>query len=362
MKLTSAHILLTALPSALAYPSQPSAESDDDLYIEAGSHVIWSYPGLTPPERLLELTKAGRVGGIILFGENVDENIGDVVRQFQDAYASGPAYSGHPLLIMTDQEGGKVRRLPGGPEMTAKEIGESPQPILTAAKAGNEAADVLKTYNNNVNLGPVLDVWRTPENFLNKVGRSFSNDSLLVAGCSTAFLVAQQAAGVVATAKHFPGLGAAKDENTDLQQVTIDLPLEEIRAVDELPYISAIAAGVDMVMTSWAIYPSLDPERPAGMSKAWVQDELRKRLRFRGVTVTDALEAVSLEPFGNDAQRGFLAAQAGVDLLLASARNATQGEAVLEALVQGLKDGSLSKEEFREGTKRIERLRKKLRF
>lgn len=361
MKFTNLSPLLALLPAALSLPST-SSNNDDALYIEAGSHVIYSYPGLTPPAHLLELTKAGRVGGIILFGENVDENVGDVVQQFQDAYAAGPAYEGHPLLIMTDQEGGKVRRLPGGPERTAKEVGLEEHPILEAAKTGREAAEVLEKYGNNANLAPVLDVWRTEENFLDQVGRSYSNDSFLAAGCSTAFLVAQSASGVLSTAKHFPGLGAAKDENTDLQQVTIDIPLDEIRAVDEIPYLSAIAAGVDMVMMSWAIYPSLDAERPGGMSKKWVQDELRKRLHFRGVTITDALEAVSLEPFGNDAQRGFLSAEAGVDLLLASGRNATQGEAVLEALVQGLKDGSLSKNEFSEGTKRIKKMQSKLRF
>lgn len=361
MKLATLSYLLALLPAALAHPSG-STSNDDALYIEAGSHVIFSYPGLTPPEQLLELTKAGRVGGIILFGENVDENVKDVVARFQDAYASGPAYEGHPLLIMTDQEGGKVRRLPGGPERSAKEVGQEVNPVLEAAKTGREAAEVCAKYANNANLAPVLDVWRTEENFLDQVGRSYSNDTVLAALLSTAFIAAQQADGVLATAKHFPGLGAAKDENTDLQQVTIDIPLEEIRAIDEIPYITAISAGVEMVMMSWAIYPSLDAERPAGMCKAWIKDELRDRLKFSGVTITDALEAVSLEPFGNDAQRGFLSAEAGIDLLLASGRNATQGEEVLEVIVQGLKDGSLSKEEFSEGTKRIKKMQSKLTF
>ena len=98
------------------------------------------------------------------------------------------------------------------------------------------------------------------------------------------------------------------------------------------------------------------------MSKVLIQGELRERLGFKGVTVTDALEAGGLEAFGNHANRGLLAAQAGMDLLLASQRNETQGEAVLEALVQGLKDGSLPKDEFDAATERILNVQSKLKF
>ncbi|PGH11255.1 hypothetical protein AJ79_04990 [Helicocarpus griseus UAMH5409] len=359
MKLTTS--LIAAILPALAWAKADPA-NDEDLAIQAAKHVIYSYEGLTPPAHLLDLTRQGKVGGIITFGENVDENLGNVIQEFQTAYAESPAYFGSPLLIMTDQEGGKVRRLPGGPGDPAKVTGQAPDPKAAGAEAGETAASVLKSYLNNCNLAPVLDVYRTADNFLDKVGRSYGNTSELVSACATAFIVAQEGAGVIATAKHFPGLGAAGDENTDLQPVTIDIPLDELRSTDEVPYEKAIAAKVDMVMMSWAIYPALDAERPAGLSKAWVQDELRERLGFKGVTVTDALEAVSLERFGDDAQRGLLAGQAGVDLLLASGRNATQGEAVLNALVQGLKDGSLSKREFDAGTKRIDKLRKKLEF
>ncbi|PGH17249.1 hypothetical protein AJ80_04891 [Polytolypa hystricis UAMH7299] len=330
MRLTTIAQFSLAIIPAIA---RPSVTSDKDLYTQAGSHVIFSYPGLTPPDELLDLTKQGQVGGVILFGENVDENIRDVVKLFQSVYAEGPAYSGKPLLIMTDQEGGNVRRLPGGPEETAKKIGQSARPVLGGAKAGATAASVLKGANVNCNLAPVLDIYRTPDNFsISKVGLS---------GCSTAFIAAQQSVGVIATAKHFPGLGPAGNENTDLQPVTIDTPLKELRAIDELPYMSAIAAGVDIVMASWAIYPALDVKRPAGMSKAWIQGELRKRLGFKGVTITDAIEAGGLKAFGDDAERGLLASQAGMDLLLASGRNITQGRVVVDALVQSLKDGSL---------------------
>ncbi|KFY23942.1 hypothetical protein V493_05547 [Pseudogymnoascus sp. VKM F-4281 (FW-2241)] len=338
-----------------------TADATANLTLLAARHVIHSYPGLTPPASLLSLTRQGKVGGIILFGENVDANLPDVVASFQTAYAQSPAYDGIPLLIVTDQEGGQVRRLPGGPESSAKEIGESADPAAAATQAGKDAASALKAYGTNGNLAPVLDVFRKSGDFTDAFERSFGNTSELVSECASAFITAQQAAGVFAAAKHFPGLGsAAKDANTDLKPVTITLTLDELRTVDEAPYKGAIAAGVDMVMASWAVYPALDAKLPAGLSIPWVQGELRQTLGFKGVTITDAIEAGSLKAFGNDAQRGVLASMAGMDIILASGRNATQGEAVVNALVAALEDGELSPYEFSKGTERILAMRKKL--
>ena len=107
---------------------------------------------------------------------------------------------------------------------------------------------------------------------------------------------AQQAGGVAATAKHFPGLGAAAaSQNTDAGPVTLYLSLATIRSIDEVPFAAAIAAGVKLVMVSWAVYPAMGA-RPAGLSPNVVQGELRGRLDFTGVTITDALEAGALGP------------------------------------------------------------------
>jgi beta-glucosidase-like glycosyl hydrolase len=141
--------------------------------------------------------------------------------------------------------------------------------------------------------------------------------------------------------------------------VTLNLTLDEIRAVDEVPYTHAIAAGVELVMPSWAVYPALDT-MPSGLSRKWITEELRGRLGFDGVTVTDALEAGSLMPFGDLPTVSVLAAKAGMDLLLASQRNVTQGEVVRLAVQNALRNGDLDWEEFITSTKRILALRSKL--
>jgi beta-N-acetylhexosaminidase len=142
-----------------------------------------------------------------------------------------------------------------------------------------------------------------------------------------------QGKGVAATVKHFPGLGAAtRTQNTDERPVTLNLTLAQIRSVDELPYKSAIAAKAKLVMASWAIYPALDKKFPAGLSSTIVQGELRKRLGFAGVTITDALEAGALKNFGATGNRATLAAKAGMDLVLCASRKYSQGVTAMKAL------------------------------
>ncbi len=324
----------------------------------AGQRVIYSYPGLTVPQALLDKIAAGEVGGVIFFGENVQSStqIANVTAQLREAQQRSPV--SWPLLLMTDQEGGQVRRLPGGPAQSAKQVGASANPSAAASQAGTEAGQTLVAAGMNLNLAPVIDVYRQAGDFDDEFGRSFSNNPLTVATCATAFIGAQQAAGVAATAKHFPGLGtASSSENTDAVPVTLNASLNDLRSIDEVPYVSAIAAGLRLVMTSWAIYPALDPDNPAGLSRTIVQNELRGRLGFKGVTITDALEAGSLGAFGTDGQRAIKAAQAGMDLILCSGRDVSQGEAVTTALANALDNDQINPTEFDAALQRISILR-----
>ncbi|GAA0685643.1 beta-N-acetylhexosaminidase [Kitasatospora atroaurantiaca] len=327
----------------------------------AGQRVIFSYPGTTVPQSLLDLIAAGLAGGVILFGENVSSlsQITAAVQQMHEANRSSPA--GAPLLVMADQEGGKVRRLPGGPVLSAKAMGESADPAEAAASAGREAGLLLRGAGVNVNLAPVLGVYRAAGDFLDQYQRSFSMDPQVVSVCGRSFITAQQETRVAATAKHFPGLGSATaSENTDLAPVTLTTSRSELRRVDEFPYEAAIGAGVQLVMLSWAIYTGLDPDRPAGLSRTVIQRELRGRHDFRGVTITDAINAGGLAAFGTPAQNGVLAAEAGMDLILEATRDISHGQAVAEALADALTGGTLDPRQFDASLHRIVRLRHSL--
>jgi beta-glucosidase-like glycosyl hydrolase len=354
-------IVKSAVALGLPLLSTVLAERAVSTSVEAGYHVIYSYNGATPPSELDTLITNGLVGGIILYGDNVNDNLPSYVEGWQNTYKNSPSYAGSPLLIMTDQEGGEVKRLPGGPTLSEKQIGESSDPQSAASQAGSQAASALGAYNLNSNLAPVLDVFRTPGDFDDQYQRSYS-DSATVAGiCGAAFITAQQGAGYIATSKHFPGLGAAAaDQDTDTEPVTINLSLSELRSVDELPYVSAIAAGLDMVMPSWALYPSLDATYPSGLSSKWIQGELRQRLGFQGVTISDAIEAGALTSFGSNSTRAIRAVQAGMDLILAAVGDPTQGETIVTSLTSALSSGEIDPTAFSESTQRVLALRSKL--
>ena len=329
----------------------------------AGQRVIYSYRGLTPPPALLALIRQGEVAGVIFFTQNIGSSahLAAVAQELQQAN-DAPANPVHePLLLMTDQEGGWVRRLPGPPALSEEQVGQSAAPARQASLAGAGAAAALLTAGLNVNLAPVLDVYRSPDGFIGAYGRSYSSDPGQAGRLGAAFITAQQAAGVLAVAKHFPGLGAAtRSQDTDNLPVTLNVPAATLRAKDELPYRAAIAAGLRMVMLSWAVYPALDRARPAGLSPLVVQGELRQRLGFTGVTITDALEADALWPFGTIGQRAQLAALAGDDLLLCAGRRVGEGQQALAALATGYADGQLSRPEAAAAVARILALRASL--
>ena len=338
--------------------ARPAALS---LTQQAGQRVIFSYPGLTPPGSLLDQISAGQVGGVIFFGENIQslDQIAGVVDQLAAAQRSSPISS--PLLLMTDQEGGQVRRLPGEPVLSEKQVGASADPVAAATAAGTGAAQNLKGVGMNCNLAPVLDVYRTAGDFDDQYGRSYSSNPNVAAECGAACVTAHLQQHVAPTGKHFPGLGAAtKNQNTDETTVTLTVSLSNLRNIDEVPFRSAIAADVPLIMTSWAVYPALDSTRPAGLSSTIIGSELRQRLGFTGVTITDALEAGALNAYGTSAQPGVLAAKAGMDLLLCSARDVSQGQSTVAALVNAVNQHQLDSATFSSAVNRVLALRNTL--
>jgi len=360
----SAALLATATAAVLASTGPASAAEPltaAQARALAGQRVIYSYSGLEPPQALFDRIRAGEAAGVIFFTENVDslEQIAGVVEELRAAAAQSPNTA--PLLLMTDQEGGQVRRLPGEPYDSHKDIGQAADAPTTATIAGRGAGENLAGVGMNVNLAPVLDVYREPGDLMDQFERSFSTDPAAVGELGANYLTAQQELGVAATVKHFPGLGtASSSENTDEGPATLPVSASELRGVDEAPYQQAISAGAKLVMLSWATYPALDADLPAGLSPVVVGQELRQRLGYTGVTITDALEARALTEFGSVGERGVLAAGAGMDLLLASTRDVNQGDQVVDGLATALADGTLDQGAFDEAVARVNALRDSL--
>ena len=358
------HTSASRVTSSSAGGSAPMAAAHSlSLQQLAGERIVYAYAGLRPPSSLLNAIRAGQAAGVIFFSNNIasPSQIRGVIAQLQRASLASPLHT--RLLMMTDQEGGEVRRLPGAPALSEKQIGESPHGVTLARSAGDGAGRNLGSVGINVNLAPVLDVYRQAGNFIDEFGRSYSGNAASVAALGGAFISSQQRTGVAATAKHFPGLGAAsRGQNTDLGPVTLRLSTSTLRSVDESPYRAALAAGVRLVMTSWAVYPALDPHRPAGLSPLVIGGELRGRLGFHGVTITDGIDAGAVTPFGSLARRSVLAAAAGADLILCAATNPAAnspsiGSTVLHAITSALSGNQLSRSAAQKAADRVLALR-----
>lgn len=319
----------------------------------AGERIVVGLSGTSPSRRLTAAIREGGVAGVVLFAANFPTRAAG--RRLIDRLQAirRPAGLRSPLLIMVDQEGGQVKRVDGAPGASALQMGSRGGAF--SRKQGRLTAHNLRDLGINVDLAPVLDVAR-PGGTIAATERGFGTTAQRVAATAIPFAEALQQGGVAATAKHFPGLGAAR-ENTDFAVQRIDLSKQRLRAVDESPYRRYAESGGDMVMLSTAIYPALSPA-PAAFSRAIATGELRRRVGFEGVSISDALETVAVHAFGGPAKAGVAAARAGTDLLLFT--DLAAAEKARRALVAKLGDGGLDRGEFEESAQRVLDLRARL--
>lgn len=350
--MTTALAALAAAAPASAGPIVQDPPSRPTAAQLAGQRVIFSFKGTTPPRALIGRIARGEAGGVILFSRNV-ESVRQVRRLIARLERVPRAFApSAPLLVMVDQEGGRVRRIPGAPRRRAGSVRRTDQATRDGAAAGR----LLASVGVNVDLAPVADVAR-PGSAMEREGRSYGSTPRRVAAMAGAFASGLEEQGVAATAKHFPGFGAAT-VNTDDSAVRIDTPLDELRAVDEAPFGVLIRTGVPMVMLSNAVYTALDRRKPAGVSRAIATTELRRRLRFQGVSITDDLEATATARIGPGglAIRG---ARAGSDLLL-FAQTYRAGDKAARTLERALRSGRVKRAGAQRSLSRVLALRQAL--
>jgi len=319
----------------------------------AGQRIVVGFSSVEPPAAVKQMIRRGHLAGVILFAENLPSRAA-ATRLIRDLQAiRRPPGLRDPLLVMIDQEGGLVKRVGGAPTASAKEMGA--RGASFSREQGRRTARNLRELGVNVDLAPVLDVAR-PGGTIAEAERGFGSTAARVAATAVPFAEAMQAGGVAATAKHFPGMGAAR-ENTDFAVERIGLSKREARRVDEVPFRSFAAAGGELVMLSTAIYPAFS-SKPAAFARPIATGELRTRLGFEGVSITDALESVAVRAFGGPAKAGVAAVAAGVDLLLFADYGA--GASAHRALVRRLRAGTADRVAAEESAGRVLRLRDRL--
>jgi beta-N-acetylhexosaminidase len=338
------------LAATFATPPQPYPSADE----LAGQRIVVGFAGTDAPPQLLSDIRRGRLAGVVVYAHRnftSRDQLRRLVRSVQDARPEGAP----PLLVMLDQEGGRVKRLDGPPYRSAAELGDANSKPL-AVRDGRATARSLRSVGVNVDLAPVLDVARRGT-IMRAQQRSYGATPRRVTRIGGAFASGLAAGGVAATGKHFPGLGLARD-NQDWQANVIRASRRTLRSVDEAPY-RALRGQRRLVMVSSATYPSLDPVGPAVFSRPIATGELRRRLGFKGVSMTDALDTVVLHSSGGSAgTRAVRSARAGVDLLFLYDEG--DGIGAQRALAQAISDGEVSRAAAEQSAARVLALRKSL--
>jgi beta-N-acetylhexosaminidase len=320
----------------------------------AGERIVVAVDGTGLTPELRGAIHAGKVAGVVLFEADFPSHAAGraLIKALQEV-PRPPQLRHLPLLVMTDQEGGQVKRISGAPEVSAATMGAKGEGF--ARREGTATAANLKSLGVNVDLAPVLDVAR-PGGVIADTERGFGGTPAQVAATAVPFATALQDGGVAATAKHFPGLGTAT-ENTDFEAQRLRLSKGELRDIDEAPYRAYINAGGRLVMLSTAIYPAFG-RRPAAFNRRIVTGELRGRLGFRGVTITDSLGSTAVAEFGGQLEAAVDGAAAGDDLLLFDdLPSALAGHG---ALVKQLRKGGLRRAPSLTAAERVLHLRASL--
>lgn len=293
-------------------PSEAAArEAVDALSLErqVGRLVVLRFAGTAAPAYVPRVLRKGRAAGVILFGDNVVDP-----PQVRSLTAAIRANVDPVPLVSVDQEGGAVRNLPwAGPERSAPEQAAAAS-VRSDARA---AAQDLRAAGVNVSLAPVADVPSVAGAAL--AGRAFSSDPVTAAGAVAEAVHGWLDGGVAPTVKHFPGLGGAT-VNTDDGPAVVGRDAVTLRSVDLAPFQAGISAGAPLVMVGHASYPALDGGHIASQSEVIVDSLLRRELGFRGVVMTDSLEAAAVQAVADVEPAALASVRAGVDVILTTGR------------------------------------------
>lgn len=285
-----------------------SAWSDDRL---AGQRLMAGFHGTTCDAALARLIADVNLGGLILFKRNV-LSPAQLTRLCGAVQAHARSCGLPPLIIAIDQEGGKVARL--GPPFTQFPGNPAIKDESEADRFAAVTAAELAAAGINMNLAPVLDV--VPEGFASVMaGRAFTGDPQRVARLGGAVIEGLQRRGVMAVAKHFPGIGRTRLDS-HRERPVLEEELAALEAFDLIPFRAAVTHAVAGVMLSHILYPRLDPDWPASLSRRIVKGLLRRRLGYAGIVMTDDLEMGAIERCHGVDQTVRRVLKAGVDLAL----------------------------------------------
>jgi beta-N-acetylhexosaminidase len=275
--------------------------------------------GEEPSPLIMDWIRQRNLGGVKIFGWNTTNTrrLARTVGELQQASLQGPFNI--PLLVATDQEGGWIRHIRGSTSETPGNmaIGASGHP-RDAYLSGYYIGKELALLGVNMNFAPTVDLFTNRDSVI--IGpRSFGSDPASAGILGTAFMRGQLAAGVIPTAKHFPGHG---DTPLDSHGILprIEVPFHTLWNRELIPYRMLVAEGLPAVMSGHLAFPLTEGRAaPASLSSWFLRDVLRDRIGFNGVVITDDLMMVGAYTYlGSISRTAKQAIIAGNDIIMFS--------------------------------------------
>ncbi len=330
-----------------------------DSYLDSliGQMFVVGLQGLAVDAEFRESYLRYPFGGFILFERNVhdSEQLKELIADLNECASERHADYGEPLICV-DQEGGNlsplkkvVTSMPGNMGLGAAQDPEF------ARYAGYVTGRELSTLGINLNLAPVLDLARDPVN-PSVSARAFSDNPEAVAALGEAYATGLQQAGVLFTAKHFPGHGSVTEDSHVTLPVS-DATMDDLLHADLIPFKQVMRLPNCAIMASHVVFSELDPNLPASLSSVQVQRLLRGMLAFDGVVITDCLEMNGIRTIGQVPDVAVLAVEAGCDLLLISHTPQLQVAAFI-AVRDAVRTGRISIDRIRQSVERTTRWKK----
>lgn len=293
--------------------------------------------------------------GVILFARNYSspDQISALVDQIKKEIGD------NSLLVAVDQEGGRVNRLrePFTIFPSAREIGATGNDYL-AYETGRAIGNELLSVGINLDFAPVMDVDSNPSNPV--IGdRSFGSDPYLVARMGMQMIAGMQDSGILTCAKHFPGHGDTS-EDSHFKLPSLEHDLQRLSEFELIPFESAVDSGVDTIMTAHIIIKGVDSDNPATMSAKLIKEQLKLRMGFSGVVVSDDLEMKAISDNFGLGETAARCIKAGVDLLLVCKTPSLQIQ-VRDRLVESMMNGDISDTRMIDALDRISALKSRVR-
>lgn len=324
---------------------------------KVGQMFVVGFSGTTLDKNLVKTIEEYNFGNVIYMGYNVTDykTLANLSDSIQNEMVKN---NGVPGFITIDQEGGRVARLVSGgthfiSNMAMAATNNYENTYLEGAAMGKE----LRNYGINLNFAPVLDVNNNPDNPVIGI-RSYSDNPLLVSLYGKNMFTGLQESNVMGCSKHFPGHGnTSVDSHYGLP--TITTKIDELYQTELAPFISAVANGIDSIMTTHIIFTAIDSKYPATLSKKVLTDLLRNEIGYDGLIITDGMEMNAVNKyFGDYDKTGLMAVEAGADILTYTTN--TNPKKAHEAIMNAVKNGVITEERINESVRRI--LLKKLKY